>query len=69
MKNLLLAVLLFCTNTAVAQGTIEDYRRAYSSGEKFSANKVFYSNVNPGGLMKHIISGMCEILPKDVSMY
>lgn len=47
MKNLLLAVLLFCTNTAVAQGTIEDYRRAYSSGEKFSANKVFYSNVNP----------------------
>ena len=29
MKNLLLAVLLFCTNTAVAQGTIEDYRRAW----------------------------------------
>ena len=47
MKNLLLAAMLFCTNIAIAQGTIEDYRRAYSAGEKFSANKVFYSNVNP----------------------
>lgn len=44
MKNLLLAAMLFCTNIAIAQGTIEDYRRAYSAGEKFSANKVFYSN-------------------------
>ena len=42
MKNLLLAAMLFCTNIAIAQGTIEDYRRAYSAGEK-----VFYSNVNP----------------------
>lgn len=47
MKNLLLAAMLFCTNIAIAQGTIEDYRRAYSAGEKFSANKVSYSNVNP----------------------
>ena len=34
MKNLLLAAMLFCTNIAIAQGTIEDYRRAYSAGEQ-----------------------------------
>mgnify|MGYP000342597132 CR=1 FL=1 len=67
MKNLLLAAMLFCTNIAIAQGTIEDYRRAYSAGEKFSANKVFYSIQS--GLVKRIISGMYEILPTDVSMY
>ena len=32
---------------AVAQGTVDDYRRAYALKEKFSADKVFYSNVNP----------------------
>lgn len=69
MKNLLLAAMLFCTNIAIAQGTIEDYRRAYSAGEKFSANKVSYSNVNPEWIGKRIISGMYEILPTDVSMY
>ena len=30
-----------------AQGTVEDYKRAFSLGEKFSASKVYYSNVNP----------------------
>ena len=46
IRDRLLAAMLFCTNIAIAQGTIEDYRRAYSAGEKFSAHKVFYSNVN-----------------------
>ena len=32
---------------AIAQGTADDYRRAYALKEKFSAGKVFYSNVNP----------------------
>lgn len=32
---------------ALAQGTVDDYRRAYALKEKFSADKVFYSNVNP----------------------
>ena len=46
-KLLLLLGLLFCKSMLQAQGTVEDYRRAYSLSEKFSANKVFYSNVNP----------------------
>ena len=44
---LLPAVLLLCGGTAVAQGTVEDYNRAYALREKFSANKVYYSNVTP----------------------
>ncbi len=36
-----------CCGTALAQGTAEDYRRAYSLREKYSANKVYYSNVVP----------------------
>lgn len=32
---------------AIAQGTVDDYNRAYSLRDKFNANKVFYSNVNP----------------------
>lgn len=69
MKNLLLAAMLFCTNIAIAQGTIEDYRRAYSAGEKFSATKYSIPMSIRSGLVKRIISGMYEILPTDVSMY
>lgn len=36
-----------CCGTALAQGTAEDYCRAYSLREKYSANKVYYSNVVP----------------------
>lgn len=43
----LLVAMFLSGSMAVAQGTVEDYRRAYSLREKFSANKVFYSNVNP----------------------
>ena len=32
---------------ALAQGTVEDYRRAFALQEKFSASNVFYSNVQP----------------------
>lgn len=39
--------MLLLGGMAVAQGTTEDYNRAYSLREKFSANKVFYSNVTP----------------------
>lgn len=39
--------LLFCTAMLQAQGTLEDYRRAYSLNQKFGAGKVLYSNVNP----------------------
>lgn len=39
--------MLLCGGMAIAQGTVEDYNRAYSLREKFSANKVFYSNVTP----------------------
>lgn len=46
-KWILFIGLLFCTSLLSAQGTVEDYRRAYSLGSKFSAKKVYYSNVNP----------------------
>ena len=32
---------------ALAQGTVEDYRRAFALQEKFSASNVYYSNVQP----------------------
>lgn len=51
MKNkhlfLFVAILLYHGAMAFAQGTVEDYQRAYMLKEKYSANKIFYSNVNP----------------------
>lgn len=46
-KLILLAGILLCTGILRAQGTVEDYRRAYALSNKFSSNKVFYSNVTP----------------------
>lgn len=43
----LLASMLLCGSMAIAQGTVEDYNRAYSLKDRFSGNKVFYSNVQP----------------------
>lgn len=45
--GLLMIAMLLNGGMAIAQGTVEDYNRAYSLRDKFSANKVFYSNVNP----------------------
>lgn len=45
--SLFLIAMLLNGGMAIAQGTVEDYNRAYSLRDKFSANKVFYSNVNP----------------------
>lgn len=45
--SLWLLGVMCCCGTALAQGTAEDYRRAYSLREKYSANKVYYSNVVP----------------------
>lgn len=48
MKRLLIFVALMASVFQMsAQGTVEDYKRAFSLGEKFSASKVYYSNVNP----------------------
>ncbi|NPD92124.1 S9 family peptidase [Xylanibacter muris] len=44
--RLIFALLAVCGN-ASAQGTEEDYRRAFSIPEKFSAAKVMYSDVRP----------------------
>ena len=42
------ALVLACLcGQAHAQGTADDYRRAYSLRDKYSASKVFYSNVRP----------------------
>ena len=43
----LLIAMLLSGGMAIAQGTVNDYNRAYALREKFSANKVFYSNVTP----------------------
>lgn len=45
--SLFLVAMLLNGGMAIAQGTVDDYNRAYSLREKFSSNKVFYSNVNP----------------------
>ena len=48
MKRLLIiAALAVSALQMYAQGTVEDYKRAFSLAEKFSANKVYYSNVRP----------------------
>ena len=46
-KIILSVALFFYGSMAIAQGTTDDYRRAYALKEKFSANKVYYSNVQP----------------------
>lgn len=45
--GLFLIAMLLNGGMAIAQGTVDDYNRAYSLRDKFSSNKVFYSNVNP----------------------
>lgn len=48
MKKFFAAAGAFLLSLQVnAQGTADDYRRAYSLAEKFSADKVYYSNVVP----------------------
>ena len=42
-----LVAMFLSGGMAIAQGTADDYRRAYALKEKFSPDKVFYSNVNP----------------------
>ena len=47
-KGFTLAVLLLAgAGTLVAQGTVEDYKRAYSLRGKFTNDKVYYSGVSP----------------------
>lgn len=46
-KTILLLTILLPGSVAVAQGTFEDYKRAFSLNEKFGRNKVMYSDVNP----------------------
>ena len=41
------ALLLVGAGTLVAQGTVEDYKRAYSLRGKFASDKVYYSGVSP----------------------
>ncbi len=48
--RLSLAALILSTclsGRIMAQGTVEDYRRAFALQEKFSASNVYYSNVRP----------------------
>ena len=47
MSVLLLFLLARSCVRMEAQGTVEDYQRAYALREKFSSGKVFYSNVVP----------------------
>ena len=43
----LASLLLLAAGSMVAQGTVEDYKRAYSLRGKFSSDKVYYSGVTP----------------------
>ncbi len=42
-----LVAMFLSGGMAITQGTADDYRRAYALKEKFSPDKVLYSNVNP----------------------
>ncbi len=48
MKKTLIALAVVLSSVQMfAQGTADDYRRAFSLGERFSSSKVYYSNVTP----------------------
>ena len=40
-------VLVFFVAKSVAQGTIDDYRRAYSLQQRYSSRNCYYTNINP----------------------
>lgn len=42
-----IGIALLTGGMALAQGTVEDYNRAYELREKYNSKHVFYSNVNP----------------------
>lgn len=42
-----LPLLLLSSGPVFAQGTLEDYNRAYSLRQKFSGYQVYHSDVNP----------------------
>lgn len=44
---IILLTLTVFMSSAFAQGTAEDYRRAFSLADRFSSEKVYYSNVRP----------------------
>ena len=46
-KILILAAAVLTAIQLSAQGTVEDYRRAFSLSERFSSKNVYYSNVRP----------------------
>lgn len=46
-RLVMLAAVLLSGGMAVAQGTLDDYKRAFSVNQKFSADKVLYANVKP----------------------
>lgn len=43
----ILAAVLSMGETAMSQGTVEDYNRAYSLRSLYGAQQVYYSGVNP----------------------
>lgn len=48
VSRLSLLIAMFLSGSmAIAQGTVEDYRRAYSLRERFGAQNVFYDKVQP----------------------
>ena len=47
-KRIVLGLTMFLSGSMVfSQGSLEDYKRAYSLSQKFSREKVFYSDVTP----------------------
>ena len=45
--GLILAANILHIGTVQAQGTVEDYNRAYALSSKFSGNLVYYGNIKP----------------------
>ena len=63
--SILTIALLLISGITWAQGTIEDYNRAYGLREKFSSKLIFYSDVTPQWVEGTDCFGMCGILLKE----
>lgn len=70
LKSSFLLLGLACSFSAevLAQGTVEDYNRAYSLRQKYSARNVLYSDVVPHWINKSDASGISVIQKKARNM-
>lgn len=67
-NNLLLTAMLLTGSAVLAQGTVDDYNRAYELREKYNASHVFTAMFHHAGLKVVPTFGTCAILRKEQNM-